>query len=260
MKLGRRAPQPKPSLRLAQFVAGVPDLPRRADYLRELDGGWAMLGNDIAGDCEAVRWANHRRLTTALLTGSESYPDQQAVWDLYRTQNPDFDPAGGPHGPGSDADGGMETQTLLSYLHHVGGPDGVKAVAYARVDPMNEAEVDAAVGIFGAVWVDSLVQQAQMEQFRAGAPWDYVAGSPQLGGHATLGGGYSYGRLNSIGSVTWADTVRMTDLYRQSCIDALWVVIWPEHLYDKAFRQGIDTSKLSDYFRAITGRSLDLAA
>lgn len=257
-RLGRRPAPAAPAMRLSRFVAGVPDLPRRADYLRDLDG-WAMLGNDRAGDCEAVRWANSRRLVTATLTDAERYPSQDDVWALYRTQNPNFDPHGDPNvnGPGSGADQGMSTQETLDYLHRTGGPDGVKAVAFARLDPLNEAEVDAAMGIFGEIWLDVVVQQAQFGQFDGGRAWDYVAGSPTEGGHAVLGGAYSWGRSNSLGFITWAQQTHMTDLYRQTCVDAAWVVIWPELLGSKAFRTGIDTTRLADYYRAITGREIN---
>ena len=38
-----------------------------------------MLGNDQAGDCVAVTWANVRRLVTAILTAAPVYPSQAQV-------------------------------------------------------------------------------------------------------------------------------------------------------------------------------------
>ena len=43
--------------------------------------GWQMLGNDVADDCNAVTWANTRRLVTATLT-TEYYPTQAQVWQF----------------------------------------------------------------------------------------------------------------------------------------------------------------------------------
>ena len=92
-----------------------------------------MLGNDAAGDCVAVTWANQRALVTTALARSTSYPTQDEVWTFYRTQNPNFDPTGtkDTNGPGSSADNGMDIQTALEYLVHNAGPDGAKAIAFA---------------------------------------------------------------------------------------------------------------------------------
>jgi hypothetical protein len=67
-KYGRRSPKNAPALRFSRFMAStVPAYPPQVDYLAKLSG-WQMLGNDVAGDCNAVTWANMRRLVTATLT------------------------------------------------------------------------------------------------------------------------------------------------------------------------------------------------
>jgi hypothetical protein len=99
---GRRPPKNAPALKFADILAaGVPAHPGHEDYLARLPG-WQMLGNDRAGDCNAVTWANLRRLVTASLS-TEYYPTQAQVWQFYQTQNPNFDPAGTSttNGPGS---------------------------------------------------------------------------------------------------------------------------------------------------------------
>ena len=133
-----------------------------------------MLGNDLAGDCVAVTYANVRRLVTTTLTATPSYPSQAEVWAIYQTQNPDFDPNGDPsvNGPGSPADNGMDVQTLLEYLLPRGGPDGVKAVAFATVDPSSPDEVKAAIAVFGYVWTGINVSELNQQEFAAGQPWD----------------------------------------------------------------------------------------
>ena len=128
-KYGRRNPKNAPALRLSALLTGViPPHPATQDNLSKLSG-WQMLGNDVAGDCVAVTWANFRRLVTAELAGSENYPSQDQVWAFYKTQNPGFDPNSSAHGPGSADDQGMDIQTALEYLVSNGGPDGVKALA-----------------------------------------------------------------------------------------------------------------------------------
>src|SRR3974390_321893 len=88
---GRRPPKNAPALSFGRFFTGVlPTVPTADDNLARLSGGWEMLGNDVAGDCVAVTWANLRRLVTTLLTPTGRYPTQSEVWAVSKTQNPTF--------------------------------------------------------------------------------------------------------------------------------------------------------------------------
>lgn len=249
---GKRTPKNAPALDFAPLLTGVaPAHPDRVDYLAQF-AAWDMLGNSTAGDCVAVTWANFRRLMNTL-RASVDYPDQDQVWQVYRTQNPGFDPDGSSNtnGPGSPADQGMEVQTLLEYLQKTGGPDGVKVVCFGKVDPTDEDAVDAALAIFGGLWVGMTVKQENERQFAAGQPWDYSPDSPDVGGHSVLGGGYE---APGIKFITWATETEFTDMFRQHQVDELWVVVWPEHLGTRAFLEGIDQQKLADSFGQLTGR------
>jgi hypothetical protein len=261
-KYGRRPPKNAPALRLASFLSSaVPAHPRSEDYLAKLTG-WQMLGNDAAGDCNAVTWANMRRLVTAALS-TEYYPTQAQVWQFYQTQNPGFDPNGtsSTNGPGSQDDQGMDVQTGLEYLHTTGGPDGVKAVAFAKVDPTNANEVRAALAIFGGLWLGIMVLDANQQQFAKGHAWTDVAGSPIDGGHAILGGGYTTADVKFI---TWAQETEFAKSFwngvvqGQPLVQEAWVVIWPEHLGTAAFQQGVDQAALAADYQALTGGPLVL--
>ena len=245
LKFGRRPGDPaRPRIRLARSLTGVvPAHPAAADYLARLSG-WQMLGNDAEGDCVAVTWANLRRLTTAVLA-TEFYPPMTQVQSVYATQNP-----GG-------TDNGMDIQTLLEYLVRTGGPDGVKALGFAAVDYANPEEVKAAIAIFGAVWTGIVVQDAQVSQFSARQPWDYVSGSPDAGGHSVLAGGYGTGGTGQLGGdekfITWAQETSFTDRYWSREVQECWVVIWPEHLGSKAFLEGVDLAQFAADYTALTG-------
>jgi hypothetical protein len=258
-KHGRRPPKQAPSLHLGDFLTGVtPNYPPSADYLNL--GGWQMLGNDAAGDCVAVTWANLRRLISTVLTVTSAYyPTQDEVWTIYKTQNPTFDPNGGAvNGPGSSADGGMDIQTLLEYLVATGGPDGVKAVCFASVDHTNVAEVKAAIAIFGGVWVGINVLDVNMTEFNADQPWDYSATATQDGGHSVLAGGYGVPGVASLGGderfITWAAETSFTDAFWTNEVEECWVVIWPEHLGTATFEQGVNLVALEAAFTEITGQ------
>ncbi|MFD5814425.1 hypothetical protein [Streptomyces sp. NPDC127038] len=259
-KYGRRAPSRRRAIPFSRIFTGKTSAhPAAADYLARLGGGWQMLGNDVAGCCVSVTWANFRRLVTAI-AGAERYPGQDAVWQVYRTQNPGFDPNGtaDTNGPGSEHDQGMDIQTLLEYLVKVGGPDGVKALGFAKVDPTNVEEVKAAVSIFGAVWTGIVVQAANEEEFAEGRPWDYHRNSPDEGGHSVLTGGYGAPGAGPLGGdermETWAEETSFTDRYWSRKVEEVWVVIWPEHLAHPAFQEGIDLAAFAAAYEAITGR------
>lgn len=261
-KYGRRSPKNAPALELKSFLktgasrATIPPHPSSEDYLKVLNN-WNMLGNDRAGDCVAVTWANFRRLVT-YFAGDERYPSQDLVWEVYKTQNPDFDPNGTEqtHGPGSSADQGMDIQTLLELLVKEGGPDGSKAVAFAKVDYTNRDELEAALAIFGGVWVGVNVISANMQEFDQGKPWDYIPHSQPEGGHSILAGGY----VPDVKFITWAAETEFTDSFRAHLFEEAWVVIWPEHLTTAQFQAGIDVPALTAAYEAITGKVLPVPA
>lgn len=262
LKYGRRPPKNAPALKFSSILAATaPAHPAREDYLATLTG-WQMLGNNVAGNCNAVTWANMRRLVTATLA-KENYPSQAEVWQFYETQNPGFDPDGtaSTNGPGSPHDQGMEIQTGLEYLHGTGGPDGVKAVAFAKVDPTNLNEVKSALAIFGGLWLGITVLDANQTEFQENKAWTDVAGSAIDGGHAILGGGYT---TSDIKFITWAKETEFAKSFWDGAVqgtqlvDEAWVVIWPEHLGTREFEQGIDQAQLSADYQALTGQPLAL--
>jgi hypothetical protein len=244
LKFGRRPAKQAPALHLGAMLTGVvPAHPAAADNFAQLPG-WQMLGNDQYGDCVAVTWANVRRLMTHL-AGTERYPTLDEVLTFYKTQNPGFP---------SD-DNGMDIQTGLEDLVTQGGPDGVKAVCFAKVDHTKPEEVKAAIAIFGYVWTGIVVQAAQMDEFDSGQPWDYVPGSPTDGGHSVITGGYDG---DGVGGderfITWAAETAFTDSFWTHLVEEAWVVIWPEHLGSEAFLAGVDQAALAADYTALTGK------
>jgi hypothetical protein len=242
-RLGRKPPVDKPRLKLASFLkaGAVPDHPSTVDYGAAIND-WQMLGNDRWGDCVAVTWANNRYLTTEYL-GQPYYPTLPQVLDFYKTQNPGF----------PNEDEGMVIQLALETLQRQGGPDGVKAVAFAEVDHTNLDEMRAAVAIFGGLWYGVDVTQANEDEFPS-QPWDYVRNSPVLGGHAIVGTGYDP-RLRF---VTWAEETEFTDAFVQHQLEEAWAVIWPEHLGSRQFQQGVNLEQLAADYKSLTGRDLPI--
>jgi hypothetical protein len=248
-KLGRRAPKRAASLKLADYLTGVvPAVPAAEDYLAAMNGGWQMLGNDTYGDCVAVTWANVRRLVTYTLNDTPYYPDQDQVFEVYKTQNPGF-PAD---------DNGMDIQTLLEWLVANPGPDGVKAVGFAAVNVKDPEELEAAIALFGYVWTGINVLDVNMQQFKDGEPWGYSSASSVDGGHSVVTGGYGAPGAGSVGGderfITWAQETSFTDQFWEHEAEEAWVVIWPEHLASTAFLAGVDLVQLAADFTEITGK------
>lgn len=252
-RYGRRPAKQAPALRLASFLTGtVPKHPDAVDHGARMTN-WKMLGNDAAGDCAAVCWANERRAVSTAL-GKAGYPTQAMVWKVYRSQNPGFRPGNGPHGYGSDDDQGMVMQTLAEYLHKTGGADGVKSVAFAQVDITQREELEAAVAIFGGVSWGVTVTRANEDAFTAGKPWDWKPKSPVVGRHAVYGLGYT--AADDERFITWATPTRFTERFRQHQVDEAWVTIWPEHLGSKSFQAGVDLAALTKAYKTLTGKDL----
>jgi hypothetical protein len=251
-KTGARPPKDAPALAFGRFrrQREVEEYPP-VNYL-DLFDSWQVLGNDRAGDCVAVWWANARRLVTGALT-TENYPDQDEVWILYRTQNPLFDPDDPTSFDGPN-DNGMEAQTLLEHLVHHGGPDGVKAVGFAKVDHSDLAEMKAAISTAGSLLLIVTVSQAQYEQFDARAPWDFDERSETDGQHAVLAGGHTDEVTGDLTIVTWGSQTELSDVYLRNAVVQAWMVIWPEHLGDRQFLDGMDLDAFAAAYAEITGR------
>lgn len=246
-RLGRLAPKNAPALRLAPLLTGVvPAHPATVEHFSKV-ADWGLYENDQYGDCGPTSAANDRKLVTKYLADAESSPSQDDVFDLYRRSgNPGFDPV-------TDADdNGVDMQTMCEALVS-GGIGGVKALAFAKVDVTNLDEVKAAVAIFGSLLLGVNLQTAQQAQTDHGL-WDYKP-SGEWGGHAVLAGVYdSDGVGADIKVVTWGEVVGVTDAFWQHQVDEAWVVIWPEHLGQAGFLEGVGQAALAADYVALTGR------
>ena len=238
------------AIRLRDVLTGkLPAHPLVVDHYSKVTFG--MYGNDKFGVCGPTAVANYRRMLTHYLTGKQHNPTQADVFDLYkRSGNPDFDPT-----TGAD-DNGVVVQTMLEAVV-AGGIGGVKGLAFAKLDPGNEQELYSAISIFGGIILGVDLQTAQQAQTDAGM-WVYKR-SGDWGGHCILGGGLNdkTGKTNDLTDVvTWAEVIKMAESFRAHQLDEAWILIFPEHLNTVGFEQGIDKSKLEQYYKDLTGETL----
>lgn len=239
-RFGRRAPKNAPALLFSTLRASgtLPEFPDTYDSITGWNG-WDILGNDQYGDCVAVSWATERRI----LTDKGEYPDLDQVITFYKTQNPGF----------PSEDNGMDIQTALETLVKDGGPDGTKAVAFAKVDHTDLDEVKAALANFKTLWLGVNVTDRNQEQF-PNEPW--TRSGTVEGGHSVVGTGYD---ASVIKMETWGSEAALADGYvtggsaRGAGLEEAWVVIWPEHL-DGLSTEALDA--LATAYTEVTGKDI----
>lgn len=259
-KTGRRPPKNAPALFAADFLTGVtPAHPAITDHIAKNEFG--LYGNDRYGVCGPTDVANTVRLVSVGLLGQEIKPSQEDVFDLYRRSgNPDFDPNKiDPNTGEAQGDNGVDMQTMYEALLSGGIGDGkggtIKPLCFAKLDVSNDAELDAAVSIFGSTsWGVNLLT-AQQEQTDAQPPkWDYVR-SGEWGGHAVMNGAYDENRkLEDV--ISWNIRVETTEAFRRRQLEEAWVVIWEWNLDHPAFQEGVDLQALADAYHALTGKTI----
>ena len=243
--------------------------PPSIDYQARLSS-WQVLGNDKYGNCNAVGWANTRRLVSSEIGRTEIYPNQAQVDEVYKWQNPGF----------PQEDNGMDIQTTLDYMIRpdVRVPGDFKPLAFALVDHRNMDEVKAAIATFGSLWLGIVVVNENHKEFRDRKPWTVKADSKydQGGGHVVMAAGYD--SQDQVQFVTWGGLATFSKQYWNgipgslpfhSMITQAWVVIWPEHMGTRRFWAGVDTQQLNQEYQQLfahgpfqdgSGRQIDFPA
>ena len=210
-------------------------------------GDWQMNGNGPddtvapgfqgAGDCVLAAAAHTTRETNKLaghsvtITGKESIKDYSAITGYVVGDD--------------NTDQGTEMRAAMKYRRGTGVVDAKgkrhKIGAYVSIDPNNWDELMVAAYIFSAVEIGFNFQEAQDEQFAAGV-WDYVPGSPVVGGHAIPVFGRNKGRA---GVVSWAKHLWVTRAFYENLNEETWAIVYPEELRNGKNERGFDLAGLT---------------
>ena len=161
---------------------------------------WQMLGNDTYGDCVVAGILHAIMAVAGRLKYPVSFTTAQAD-DAY------FALTGGPDS-GLNPPGVFEewAQGTLpepaKTLFGAGGP-------FVKIDPTNIQQMKNAIATFGwvGIWVN--LQQAQENQFSNGQRWNYIPGSPPVGGHFVIFTGFDRFGVGPY-TVSWAKGFRST--------------------------------------------------
>ncbi|MEV4672752.1 hypothetical protein AB0K34_13940 [Actinomadura sp. NPDC049382] len=131
------------------------------------------------------------------------------------------------------------------------GMAGHRALAFAEVEPSDQAEVMTAINTFGAVGVGLVVTETMMSDFNTGRGWARTGGR-SLGGHAVVAVGYD---ADGVDVVTWGRVVRMSWTVWRRTVDEAWIAILPEWVNDATDLSplGVDLHGLGEAMSALTG-------
>lgn len=215
---------------------------------------WDMNGNGPddtvqpgfqgAGDCvwaafgHITREANKIAGRTVRITGKESIADYAAATG-YVIGDDQTD-------QGTDMRAGMKYWQKTGIVDTNGNRH--KIGAYVSINPTDLDELWQACYVFSAVAIGFNFQQAQDDQFETGT-WDYVAGSPSLGGHCVPAFGRNKGR---IGVVSWADHLWFTQAAYTNLNDETWAFVLPDELRNGKTERGMDITALNAALEALS--------
>jgi hypothetical protein len=261
-KLGlRRRDKSRPLLSLP-LTGAVPAHPPAADHLDQVPA-WNGATNFGYGTCGPVDVANSAIQTWKYLLGEDLSVSDAAVFDLYRRSgNPDFDPASGA------GDNGVDMTVMLAEVvrngldvtHADGRVERIVPLCFAAADFPPYDDLHAVTSIFGGVTMASFLTEAQQAQTDARL-WDYVAGSPPWGGHATLGGAYTSAtdpHKLDVSLITWMQRCGTTPGFLNHQLEEVYVIVWRPLWDHPAFQAGVDQAALAAAFTAVTNRPFPL--
>jgi len=180
---------------------------------RIVKGDFGIDGNDDFGDCVFADVAHRIMVRTAQAAqGKIVVPTQDETLALY-SEVTGFNPSD----PNTDQGGDLvttaqymqKTGMLIGGVRHTEDGNGV-------IDPANIDHIKWAICLLGCVPIGLNLPQSAEDQFNGGEPWDYVKGSPILGGHDVLLVEYRPENLPSNPGwlvVTWGKRWPVTDAF-----------------------------------------------
>jgi hypothetical protein len=176
-----------------------------------VNSDYGMLGNDTVGNCVICDIAHQIMIRARATHRPIPAFTTQDVINVYSDWT-GYDPRAPLDANGNNpTDNGTDMQVAASKVRTQGFPDAHGQLhytkAYGAIQVRSWDELMAATYLFGTVSVGINLQKAQSDQFDNRQPWQFVQGSPFLGGHCItmcgrnsrgLGVGISWGRTTGI--------------------------------------------------------------
>lgn len=188
---------------------------------------WPMYKNDTVGDCTIAAVLHMIASFTAFsgsVPGGAMFTDDEAI-KIYSAVS-GYNPATGAN------DNGATLAQVCKYMMTTGATDATgkvhKFAAWAEVgDYTNRKLLKRILNAFGTAYLAIDFPDSAMDQFNAGEPWTYVAGSPSDGGHA-IPLQYSAVNTNTLDDetiITWGAECKMSEgFWTHQGVEAVAVV------------------------------------
>lgn len=180
------------------------------------------MANDRLGDCTCAA-AGHliQGWTTSDGTGSTYVASDAEIITAYSAVS-GYDPKTGAN------DNGAVCLDVLNYWRHT-GIAGHKIYAYAALEPQNQSHIEAAVDLFGGVYIGIALPISIQDNTQPNSYWSVSPGYPNgdeapgsWGGHCVPIIGYN---ARTLTFVTWGMVMYMTwNFWRDYCDEAYAVL------------------------------------
>lgn len=244
-KLGRLPNDPtKERLRLKTFLkTGYSgQIPDAVDYLSSVRS-WPMALNDRLGCCTASAAAHMTEVWSTYGEGATQTPTDDDVLRFYELCS-GYDPSD----PSTDQ--GAVMQDCLGVWRKT-GIGGHTIAAFFAIDPHDDAELKAALYLFGGVYVGLDFPNSAMSQFDAGQPWDVVVDDGGIaGGHCVhLGHDTTSDNLQV---TTWGEVQQVTGAFWSKYMIECWAPVSLEWIRNNTSPEGLDVAALNAAFTEIT--------
>jgi len=231
-QLGRhRSPQHKldKCLKLANYV-NVSALPVVPDNLNWISGNestsWGMMLNDSLGSCTCSAIGHLIQVDTLLSTGTMVTVPDSAILSAYEIVG-NYDPSD------PSTDNGANMVDVLNFCKNT-GIGGHKIVGYATFDPTNAGLLQAALWLFGSLYLGFTLPVSAQNQTDAGM-WSVAKNDGGVwGGHAINLTSYSNFPTNQTNPdssarlgklITWGKAISVTENFLNKYCDEAHVIL-----------------------------------
>jgi hypothetical protein len=249
----------------ARQLAALPVVPYTQDVdYATLVRDWPMYSNgpdpdnaivcpgspEGCGDCAWAYWGHSVQSWTAYNSTQVVIPDANIVGAYADCTG--YNPLTGAN------DGGTVLQDALEYMRQTGIADSAgkihKVAGYALLrNPSSQAGLAQALLIGGSLYCGANLQEAQEDQFSAGEPWDYVPGSPVIGGHAFALQQRAGTGLAKLREVTWGELQPATTSFHTNCVDEVYYVVTEDDIAVNGLsRAGFSLEQLLEDMAAVS--------
>ncbi len=204
-KRGKLAPERLLSTSLRDYMkVSLPSTPASIDYGTRVPN-YPLADNAKLGCCTISGVVHLLQLQYAEIGETFTYPGDAEVETTYFAQTDGVD------------SGCVETSILNTWKNT--GLFGTKITSWIPINPKAEAEMRAAVYLFGGVYLGVELPADAEQQFEDHKPWHLTIprGRP-VGGHCVVGSGYN---REVVSVITWGqETVATWDWMERYCSEA----------------------------------------